>query len=300
MNKANIFNIQKFSVHDGPGIRTTVFFKGCPLNCLWCHNPESQSGKYQMLFDRDKCVLCGSCAVVCVQGAVKIENNVPVTDMDKCIGCRQCEIYCIPGARQVAGREYTMEEVVKEIIKDEVFYKQSCGGVTLSGGEPLLQINFAEELLKLLKEKGIHTAVDTCGAVSFENIKRVSSYTDVFLYDIKLMDDKKHKEFIGVPNKLVLDNLRKLSEIHKNINLRMPIIEGVNADVNHIEATIDFIRGLNIFNVNLLPYHDIAKHKYKELDIRYEEDKMFKPSDEKMEIFRDMFEKEGYKVKIGG
>jgi len=300
MNKANIFNIQKFSVHDGPGIRTTIFFKGCPLRCLWCHNPESQNGKNQMLLDRDKCILCGNCVRVCSQGAVKIENNVPVTDMDKCIGCRQCEIYCIPGARELVGREYTVEEVMKEVLKDEVFYNQSGGGVTLSGGEPLFQIDFVEELLVKLKGKNIHTAVDTCGAVNFENIRRVSAYTDVFLYDIKLMDDKKHKEFTGVSNKLILDNLRKLSEIHKNINLRMPIIEGVNADVKHIEDTMDFIKGLNIVKINLLPYHDIAKHKYKKLDIPYEEDKMSKPSEDKMQHFKEMLEKEGYEVKIGG
>ena len=300
MNKANVFNIQKFSVHDGPGIRTTVFFKGCPLNCLWCHNPESQNSKKQILLDGSKCVLCGTCVKLCPQGAVKIENNVPVTDMGKCTGCRQCEIYCIPVARQVAGREYTVEEVVKEVMKDEVFYKQSGGGVTLSGGEPLIQIDFLEELLVKLKEKNIHTAVDTCGAVNFENIRRISDYTDVFLYDIKLMDDKKHTEFTGVSNKLILDNLRRLSEVHENINLRMPIIEGVNADVNHIEKTIDFIRGLNVFSINLLPYHDIAKHKYKELGIPYEEDKMSKPSEDKMQHFKEMLEKEGYEVKIGG
>lgn len=300
MNTANIFNIQKFSIHDGPGIRTTVFFKGCPLRCLWCHNPESQSFKKQMLFDGDKCVLCGKCVESCPQGAVKIQKNVPVTDQDKCIGCRKCEIYCIPGARQVAGMEYTVEEVMKEVMKDEVFYEQSGGGVTLSGGEPLAQTDFVEELLRELKKENIHTAVDTCGAVKFEDIKRISAYTDLFLYDVKLMDDKKHTEFIGMSNELIFDNLRKLSKIHKDINIRMPIIEGVNADVKHIQETIDLIKGMNIVNVSLLPYHDIAKHKYKELGILYEEDRMSKPSDEKLQHFKGMFEKEGYKVKIGG
>lgn len=300
MNTANIFNIQKFSVHDGPGIRTTVFFKGCPLKCLWCHNPESQMYEKQMLFDSNKCVLCGTCVKICPQKAIKIQNNKLTTDPNKCNYCRQCEIYCIPGARQVAGKEYTVEEILKEVMKDKVFYEQSNGGVTVSGGEPLVQTDFVEELLRKLKEENIHTAVDTCGAVSFENIRRAASYTDVFLYDIKLMDDEKHREFTGVSNKLILDNLRKLSQIHNNINLRMPIIEGVNSDESHIEKTIDFIKELNIKKVNLLPYHDIARHKYKKLDILYEDEKMSKPSDKKMQRFKEMFEKEGYETKIGG
>ncbi|MGD9566946.1 MAG: trans-4-hydroxy-L-proline dehydratase activase [Sedimentibacter sp.] len=300
MNKANIFNIQKFSVHDGPGIRTTVFFKGCPLKCWWCHNPESQSINKQMLYDRDKCVLCGTCVRICTEKAIKIENNILTTDPNKCSYCGKCEIYCIPGARQIAGKYYTVEEIFYEVMKDKVFYEQSNGGVTVSGGEPLLQIDFVEELLIKLKKENIHTAVDTCGAVSFENIQRVAPYTDVFLYDIKLMDDEKHIKYTGVTNKLILENLKKLSQIHNKINIRMPIIEGVNSDKKHIQATIDFIRDLNIKKVNLLPYHDIAKHKYKKLNITYPEDKMFKPSEEKMQYFKEMFEIEGYEVKIGG
>lgn len=300
MNTANIFNIQKFSVHDGPGIRTTVFLKGCPLRCLWCHNPESQVINQQMLHDKDKCVLCGTCVRICPEKAVKIENNILTTDPDKCNYCGMCEIYCIPGARQIAGKFYTVEEIFNEVMKDKVFYEQSKGGVTVSGGEPLLQIDFVEELLKKLNKENIHTAVDTCGAVSFENIQRAAPYTDVFLYDIKLMDDEKHRFFTGMSNKLILDNLKRLSQIHNNINIRMPIIEGVNADAKHIEETMDFIRAMNIKKVNLLPYHDIAKHKYRKLDIAYEDEKMSKPSDEKMQHFKEMFEIEGYEVKIGG
>lgn len=181
-----------------------------------------------------------------------------------------------------------------------MFYEQSNGGVTLSGGEPLVYTDFAEELLKKLKEKNIHTAVDTCGAADFENIKKISPYTDVFLYDIKLIDDEKHRNFTGISNKLILDNLVRLAQIHSNINIRMPIIEGVNADTSHIEKTIDLIRKLGIKKINLLPYHDIAKHKYRKLHMIYEDEKMNKPSEEKMQMFREMFEKQGYDVKIGG
>src|SRR5690554_6482072 len=160
-----IFNLQKFSLHDGPGIRTTVFFKGCPLHCLWCHNPESQQHKQEMLYDREKCMLCGMCAKVCPQRAIAEVDNSMVTDLARCDFCGECVIYCIAGAREVAGKEYTVDEVVQEVVKDKVFYDQSGGGVTLSGGEPLVQVDFVEELLRRLQAEGIHTAVDTCGAV---------------------------------------------------------------------------------------------------------------------------------------
>ena len=300
MNKAIIFNIQKFSVHDGPGIRTTVFFKGCPLRCLWCHNPESQNIQKEMLYDRDKCVLCGTCVKVCPKKAIKIENGVLTTDMSKCDFCGECVTYCIPEARQIVGKEYTVDEVVREVVKDKVFYDESGGGVTVSGGEPLVQIDFVEELMKKLKDEGIRTAVDTCGAVSFDILERAAKYADLFLYDLKLMDDDKHQKFIGVSNKNIIENLVKLAKIHDNINLRLPIIEGVNADVSHIEKILELIEGLNIKKVNLLPYHDIAKHKYKKLDRTYEEEKMSVPSEEKMNSFKDMFAKRGYEVKIGG
>lgn len=295
-----IFNIQKFSIHDGPGIRTTVFFKGCPLRCLWCHNPESQNTEKEMLYDRKKCALCRTCEAVCPTKAIRLENDRLVTDMDKCIFCGKCVIYCIYEARETAGKEYTVDEVLKVVLQDKVFYKQSGGGVTVSGGEPLMWIDFVEELLKRLKGEGIHTAVDTCGAVSFDVLERAAKYTDLFLYDIKLMDNHKHKEYIGVSNKLIIDNLIKLSKIHGNINIRMPIIEGINADNSHIEGALDVIKDLNIEKINLLPYHDIAKHKYYKLGRGYEEEKMSKPSDEKMNAYKEMLEKAGYRVKIGG
>jgi len=300
MNKSIIFNIQKFSIHDGPGIRTTVFFKGCPLKCMWCHNPESQNTNKEMLYDRDKCVLCGTCVKVCPKHAIKIENDILTTDMNKCDFCGECVTYCMYGAREIAGKEYTVDEVVKEVLKDRIFYEKSNGGVTVSGGEPLLQIDFVEELLKKLKKENIHTAVDTCGAVSFEILERASKFTDLFLYDLKLMDDEKHKEYVGTSNKNIIENLKKLSKIHQNINIRLPIIEGVNADVSHIENVLELIDGLNIKKVNLLPYHDIGKHKYKKLGLTYEDAKMLTPSDEKMNSFKDMFASIGYEVKIGG
>ncbi len=282
-----LFNIQKFSIHDGPGIRTTVFFKGCPLSCLWCHNPESQNPAPQMLIDPSKCTHCGACEAICLSPA-------------GCTFCGKCVIACVTGAREIAGREYTLDEVVRIVLQDAVFYRQSGGGATLSGGEPLVQINFAEALLQRLKEEGIHTAVDTCGAVAFSHLERAARNADLFLYDIKLMDDEKHRRFTGVSNRIILENLKKLAAIHGNIQIRMPIIEGVNAEWTHIEQTIAFLNPLGIKSVRLLPYHDFAGNKYTKLGMHYAGEQMDVPTGDKMEQFRSAFERAGYEAGIGG
>jgi pyruvate formate lyase activating enzyme len=209
-------------------------------------------------------------------------------------------VACPNGAREIAGRAYTVDEVVRVVMQDEVFYRQSGGGATLSGGEPLVQIDFAEALLSRLKAENIHTAVDTCGAVPFSALERAARGADLFLYDIKLMDDEKHRFFAGVSNRLILENLKKLSTIHENIHIRMPIIEGVNADMEHVEKTIEYLNGLGIAQVSLLPYHDFASGKYAKLGRVYEGEIMCVPADEKMEQFRRAFERAGYKAGIGG
>mgnify|MGYP000939227384 CR=1 FL=1 len=298
--KANIFNIQKFSVHDGPGIRTTVFFKGCPLKCMWCHNPESQSSNNEILYDKNKCTLCGNCVRACKNNAVEIINNKLITNTYKCSFTGDCTVYCINGARRIAGKEYTADEVLEEILKDRVFYKNSNGGATLSGGEPLIYADFVEELLIKLKEENIHTAIDTCGKVNFNALEKVSKHTDLFLYDIKSIDDDEHILYTGGSNKDIIDNLIKLSEIHNNINLRLPLIEEINADENHIIKILELIKNTNIKKINLLPYHDTAIHKYEKLGRPYDSYKMKRPTDEKLKSFKEMFEIEGYKVKIGG
>jgi pyruvate formate lyase activating enzyme len=297
--KANIFNIQKFSVHDGPGIRTTVFFKGCPLKCIWCHNPESQNLGKEVLYDKNKCTLCGNCIKICENNAIEIQRNTLITNMDKCIFCGNCTVCCINSSRQIAGREYTLDQVMKEVLKDKVFYKNSKGGVTLSGGEPLIYAEFVEKLLIKLKKENIHTAVDTCGYADYKILERISKYTDLFLYDLKTMDDDKHILYTGVSNALILDNLIKLSRIHKNINLRLPLIEGINADEDNILEILKLIKHTSIKKINLLPYHDIAMHKYEKLGRAYFSG-MKVPADEKLEKFKEILEKKGYKVKIGG
>jgi pyruvate formate lyase activating enzyme len=240
-----------------------------------------------MLFDASKCVRCGACAAVC---------PAPT----KCVFCGKCVVACPHGARAIAGKEYTVGEVVRVVMQDEVFYQQSGGGATLSGGEPLLQIDFAEELLRRLKAEGVHTAVDTCGAVPFSALERAARLCDLFLYDIKLMDDESHRFFTGVSNRPILENLKKLAAINKDIHIRMPIVEGVNADRAHIEKTLAFLDGLGIRKVSLLPYHDFAAGKYARLNRIYEGEKMGVPAGDKMEEFRLAFEHAGYQAGIGG
>lgn len=328
MNSAVIFNIQRFSLHDGPGIRTTVFFKGCPLKCQWCHNPEGLNNKIEFLHNKDKCSLCGECVKRCPKSAICIIDEAVTTDMSKCNLCSECSYYCANGLREIAGKQYSVDELMQIILKDRIFFEESGGGVTLSGGEPVMQIDSIEELLKRLKLENIHTAVDTSGIMPFEYYERIYKYTDLFLYDIKLVDEDKHKFFTGCSNDVIIDNLKKLSVLYSNadvesslksnltdkdksnlcnstdtyrgINIRLPIIEGVNEDDEHIDKVIELISGLGIKNINLLPYHNISGHKYKNLNMKYEGNEMNVPSDEKMSGFKNKLEGKGYIVKIGG
>ena len=250
MKKANIFDIQRASFVDGPGIRTTVFFKGCNLRCRWCHNPESQSTKVQMMFYKNKCTCCGKCVAVC-------PNH-----MDSCDFCGKCVLYCPNDARQICGREYTVEALFDEIVKDKSFYESSGGGVTFSGGESMLQADFLCEIVKLCKENGIHTAVDTAGHVPWESFERVMPYTDVFLYDVKAYTDELHREGTGVSNRLILNNLTKLSKCFKgDIFVRIPVIPGFNGTDDEIGKIAAFVKGLGITNVELMPYHRMGEHK---------------------------------------
>lgn len=267
MKKATIFDIQRNSYVDGPGIRTTVFFKGCNLKCAWCHNPESQSLKKQIMFYKDKCVGCGRC--------------INVTEKDT-------DFVCFNDAKEICGKEYTSDEVLHEIIKDKAFYDNSKGGVTFSGGECMLQIDFLCEILQKCRENGIHTAVDTAGNVPWEYFEKILNFADLFLYDIKLLDSEKHVKYTGVDNKVILDNLKKLFEYDANVLIRIPIISDVNDTEEEMYKIKKFLKPYKPLKIELLPYHNLGTHKYDALNM---EKHVFKvPSKDVMERLNLIFE----------
>ena len=276
MCTATIFDIQRNSYVDGPGIRTTVFFKGCNLKCAWCHNPESHSPKREMLFYKDKCVGCGKCKEKCPNS------------LEKCDFCEKCTIFCPQDAREICGKEYTAEELLKVILKDKAFYDASGGGVTFSGGECMLRIDFLAEILRLCKENGIHTAVDTAGHVPFESFARILPHTDLFLYDVKCLDRETHKKFVGVSNDRILENLTKLFSAGAHVLIRIPVIPSVNDSEEEMEAIAAFLRSAGKpQGVELLPYHRMGEHKYTALGKKAT---LFDvPSEEKMLALRKIF-----------
>jgi len=245
-----IFDIERNSFVDGPGIRTTVFFKGCNLRCAWCHNPESQDPNPQMMFYADKCKGCGKCTQIC-------------PTPENCILCGKCTLYCPVDARKVCGKAYTVDAVFSEILKDKAFYDNSGGGVTFSGGECMLQPEFLLEILKRCKGNGIHTAIDTAGHVSFSHFEKVLPYTDLFLYDLKIFDNEKHKKYVGVDNTLILRNLKKLLQCGAKVWVRIPVIGGVNDSIEESHQIKSFFEQYGrLEKIELLPYHAMGENKY--------------------------------------
>lgn len=300
MNQAIIFNVQKFSVHDGPGIRTTVFFKGCPLRCQWCHNPESQEGLPELVYDREKCTLCRRCLSACARGAIQIADNSLLTDRDHCHACGHCADRCLSGAREVAGKKAVLHDLLREIEQDRVFYEQSGGGVTFSGGEALSQIDALAELAYACKSRGLHVAVDTCGYAPFASFERILEYTDLFLYDVKHMSDTAHRQYTGQGNDLILSNLRRLAAAGANIALRLPLIEGVNTHDENIEALAVFIRDIRLIQVNLLPYHNTGSSKYARLGRLFDPAVCSAPTPAKLQLIAARLSLTGHKIHLGG
>lgn len=300
MQKAIITNIQKYSIHDGPGIRTTVFFKGCPLNCLWCHNPETHNSNSEIMFFKERCTLCGLCLEICPQKAIDFVDGYPVINKNKCNLCGKCSDFCPSNARELVGKEISVKDLMREILKDEAFYDESNGGVTFSGGEPLIYADYLSNVLQVCKARGIHTTIDTSGYASWEQFEKIADNVDLFLFDIKHMNNEKHLKYTGVENIIILQNLKKLSERGSNIYIRMPIIAGINDDDENIDLSVDFISKLNIIHVNLLPYHNIGMDKYKRLNMEYKLTGFEKPSDEVINKIAVKFENAGIKIKIRG
>ena len=300
MTTGTVFNIQRYSIHDGPGIRTTVFLKGCPLNCWWCQNPESRLSGQEMVFWGDRCIGCGACSTICPSGAIQIKNGIPVTEKEKCILCGKCIEKCPALAREMIGEKLTTEEVIKEIEKDLIFYEESGGGVTFSGGEPLEQSEFLEGLLNGCREKKIHTAVDTSGYISWGILNKIHSKVDLFLYDLKIMDKKRHKKYTGVSNEIILENLEKLSSVHNNIFVRFPVIPDINDDYQNIRKIGEFLSSLEIIQVNLLPYHYIGIDKYRRLGTTYKLADIQPSSEEKLSEISVILRKFNLNVKLSG
>lgn len=261
-----IFDIKKFSIHDGPGIRTTVFLKGCPLSCWWCHNPEGQASREELILRPDRCIACRACVEACDRGAVTSDQGAVVTSRERCTSCGACVEVCYAGARELVGRQMTVADVMAEIERDRPFYDQSGGGVTFSGGEPLSQPAFLRDLLEACKDMGLHTVLDTCGFAGWEVLDGLRAYVDLFLYDLKLMDDGRHREITGVSNEPILRNLSRLSREGHRIILRVPIIPGVNDDEANLRQIARFAAALSsLRRVDLLPYHRIGRDKYQRL-----------------------------------
>ena len=268
--QGTIFDIMKFAIHDGPGIRTTVFLKGCPLKCLWCHNPESQKREKEISFIPEKCIGCGWCFEHCPQHAHIMQDGKHVLLRDRCERCGVCAEKCYAKAIEVIGREVTVEEVLTEVLKDKPFYDNSGGGMTVSGGEPMMQFEFTAALLRAAKDAGLHTCLDTSGFAPIDNYLKLLDLVDIFLYDIKDTDPERHKKTTGVPLPPVLDNLKKLDAAGGRTILRCPLIPGINADDKHLQGIAEIANSLtHLLEITLHPYHPLGKSKSERIGGQY-------------------------------
>lgn len=257
-----IFEIQRFCIHDGPGIRTTLFLKGCPLRCTWCHNPEGQSRAREVSFAPDRCIACGACVAVCRHRAHVFADSRHAYNRDRCVVCAECVEKCHAGALECVGRDITVDEALVEALKDRPFYETSGGGLTLSGGEPLSQIEFSAELLRRAKEAGLHTAVETCGYGDAAALERVRPFVDLFLYDVKETDPERHVAVTGVPNEPIFANLRRLHDAGASVLVRLPIVPGINDRPDHFVGVAALCKPLTrLLGVEVLPYHRLGLSK---------------------------------------
>lgn len=278
---ARIFNTQKYNVHDGPGVRTLIFFKGCPLRCKWCSNPEGLKREYQVMLKKNACINCGQCVSVCPKKIHYMENGTHKVHRDiTCIGCRRCEKNCLQKAIEIVGEDKTITELMDIVKEDKDFYMMSGGGLTVGGGECSAQAESLKSLLEASHMSGINTAIETCGYTPRKSLDLIKDHVDLFLFDIKQMDPVKHKYWTGVNNERILSNLRYLLECGKKVRVRMPILKGVNDSHEEIKAVVDFLEDFKCFKnfdgIDLLPYHRYGVGKYEQLDMDY-------PMDSEME-----------------
>ena len=270
----HVFNIQRFSTHDGPGIRTTVFLKGCPLRCFWCQNPESQAMESVLMFRKQQCASCGRCAAVCPQEANKMVDGKLVFDRSRCNACGSCATACLAGLRNVQGELMSAEQVMKVVLKDHRTYDNSGGGMTVSGGSVEMQADFTVALLQYAHAEGINTCVEMAGAFPWPIVKKITDHCDYILYDLKHMDDEKHKQGVGVSNKYVLENAKHLVDEQKKILFRVPLIPGYNDSHESVRAVAGFVRnelGLRpVEYIELLPYNNLGEEKYGRMDFKGE------------------------------
>ncbi len=299
MLTGTIFNIQRFSIHDGPGIRTTIFLKGCNLRCFWCHNPEAWEPDPQIQFFPEKCITCGACVDVCQHDAQLLKDNQRLYLRHLCNNCMDCVEECFSGALEQSGKKYSVDDVLTIVERDKTYYEFSQGGVTFSGGEPLLQQPYLKECLSACKQSGYHTAVDTALNVPWSLIEEIVPFTDLFLVDIKALDEQVHIHATGVSNIRILENLKHLANSHDNIWIRIPVIPGVNDTTKEIQAIIDYLSGISSVNwIELLPFHTLGSEKYPSLGLDYIARELVPPSQKDMEEIRATFNRHGLPARI--
>jgi len=296
MAKGIIFNIQRYSLHDGPGIRTTVFFKGCPLECWWCQNPESISAETNIMRQPERCLGCGSCMESCPEGAVRVGEAGPVIDRNLCSRCLKCASACPAEALEAVGKEYSAEELVKEALKDRLIFDNSGGGVTFSGGEPLMQPDFLEETLKALNREAVHTVIDTSGYAPWPVLEQAAVYADMFLYDLKLVNDLESRKYTGISSRLAIDNLKRLVDGGARVRVRMPVIPSINDHNGNIDAIVETLVEAGLNELELIPYHNYGTAKYARLDLEYRPGTIEAPAAEKLGHIRARFEAQGMKI----
>jgi pyruvate formate lyase activating enzyme len=299
--KRLVLSITRMTIHNGPGIRTLILFKGCPLHCLWCSTPESQKAEPEIAIYPSKCTHCGECVPVCPLNAINLTNETISINRSLCNNCGKCAQVCYPEAIKLLGQPMTIEELLEEAKKDIIFYKHSGGGVTISGGEPLLDSAFTVKLLRAFKEEGISVGVDTCGHVPWENIEQVLPHIDFFLWDIKHMNPEKHRKLTGVSNKLILSNIRSVSERNIPLYIRVAVIPGYNDSEENIRATCEFAQALSsVVEVGLLPLHHLGKARYDSLNRAYPVANIPFVPDSVLQNMKRLVESYGLKCSIGG